>query len=324
MLKVTGRFTFAVAKKLIENAVKGNPHFKPGKGEHGGCSWFHVSGEAHAGIDNQGKDVTVTAYIDENYVKKDMDLVKNQIVAIDKKYPKLIEERPREFDLEVWNSIGEVCAARDKATLLYVPRCKLSVRDGYFLLLPAGAADHLKVDFKELDNANVAVFSKENFSVQQYENERVGYEQKKNEELSRVITLWIGPYKGQEDVAKKEILRVVRSLRPLYGTTDFRVEFNIRIVNFRSISKENPWGGGQKSVAEAGHFGIVSLSHPNYREARNAYKKLLPTAKGSGKVHCFQGQNWGDAGKGEVRLPKQEPLKSDTEDQVLARTYEPG
>lgn len=326
MLYVSGRYDISVAKKIIENAAKGNPHFKPHKGAHGACSWFYVSGSAHAGL--SGAKIEVHASIAENYYTRDNDLVWQAIRHTKKMHPEwltpenrnnstYVDALPRfraKFDVEAWNWIGSTCAARNKATLLSVPKCKLTMEPGKFLLVPPSVAPYLIVDFDMSKNANVGVFDVGNFfadarSLEAWKNQK--------SDLSPVVTLWIGPYTTADQTsAEKAMWDIDAGLSGWYGTTRIKRTFTFRTVKFRT-DPLNDQGVENRS----GAFGVVSLTYTDYRSARNAYKRLLPVANKNPKVHCFAGENWTEEKKLPVALPDGQTLGSAVEKDVLQRSY---
>jgi hypothetical protein len=312
MLTVTALVTFDVAKKLIENAAKGNPHFKPHKGEHGGCSWFRVSGDAYSGIDLISKNVMVTATIDKRHVISDITLVKDKINEIDGKYRGLITSDGRKFDAEVWNAIGFACAARTMATELYVPHCKLSMKEGKFLVVPPLAAEHVKIDFQKLaEDNNISVFDAKAFSVEHYRRERDEHGRDKDFNLSKTITIWIGPF--GVDTQEETYNEINKKISDRYMTVDVKTEFTVTQVKISSVGTWTPF----KMVG--GKIMVVSLQYFNYRDARNAYKRLLAASEDEEKIHCFQGENWGERkrtvfSEGKIRA-------GETKDKVLSERH---
>lgn len=315
-LSVSTKATLAVARKLIENAIKGNPAFKPYKGEHGQASWFLIEGDPHTGVANQGKDVIIHAKIDEAFVQKDESLVQDQIAEINSKNRGLINSNPKEFDLAVWNSIGKICSARTKATNLKVPSCKLSIKPGRFLVLPPAVSHALRIDFSRFDSDNLTLFSAEKFSYEAYKREREEYENQKNANLDRVLTLWIGPYRGPEEQARKDIEPVYSAVMKDVGSPVIEEKFYYRIFNFKKIG----WGV-QPPDQVNGYYRAVSLTYPNYREARNAFKRILTNHGQKTKVHCFAGTNWYDSDKDRTVSVAGVEYRGANEAAVLGATY---
>ena len=180
-------------------------------------------------------------------------------------------------------------------------------------------ARHLMVDFGSVHNANVSVYDAARFSVfsvDAYNRSERLREAEKNWELdlSRVITLWIGPFRAENQVASKQaMLAVDAELKQWYGPAEIKRVFAFRTITFRTgLSEED---------TDEGVFDVVSLMYPNYRLARTAYKQLLPIAAKNRKVHCFAGENWPRRKKEPVRLPDGQTLGSDVEEDVLNQRY---
>ncbi|MEM5405956.1 hypothetical protein [Paraburkholderia unamae] len=315
-LHVTTKATLIVARKLIENAIKGNPAFKPYKGEHGQASWFLIEGNPHTGVANQGKDVVIHAEIDEAFVQKDETLVQDQIAETNRNNKGMIDSRPKEFDLAVWNAIGRICSARTKATNLKVPKCKLSANPGRFLVLPPAVSHALHIDFSRFDSDNLTLFSAEKFSYEAYKREREEYESQKDARLDRVLTLWIGPYRGPEEQAVRHIDPVYTAVKKDVGTPVIEEKFYYRIFNF----KKSGWGA-QPTEQVDGYYRAVSLTYPNYREAKNAFKRILTNHSQNAKVHCYAGTNWYDSKKHETVSVSGVKYSGAVEADVLGETY---
>ncbi|WP_027820909.1 hypothetical protein [Paraburkholderia bannensis] len=318
-LRVSTKATLAVARKLIENVVKGNPAFKPYKGEHGNASWFLIDGDPHTGVANQGKDVIIWAEIDNAFVQTDDSLVEEQISAVRREQPGLIDRAPKEFDLTVWNKIGAICSARTKATNLKVPSCKLSVNPGRFLVLPPSVSHALTIDFKRLDSDNLALFSAENFSYETYKEEREKYESNKNN-MDKVITVWIGPFRGPEDRARRDIRPIYEKVKKDIGNPKIKISFHFRIFTFTRIG----WvmdPNAPKTEQVDGHYCAVSLTYMNYRDAKNAFRKILINHDGNQKIHCFAGSDWHQEGKDRATSVTGKAYSGAVEDTVFNATY---
>lgn len=315
-LRVSTKATLAVARKLIENTIKGNPAFKPYKGEHGKASWFLIEGNPHTGVANQGKDVTIYAQIDEAFVQKDDTLVEDQIKEINNSNRGLIRSNPKEFDLAVWNSIGNICSARTKATNLKVPSCKLSINPGRFLILPPAVSHALRIDFSTFDSDNLTLFSAEKFSYEAYKREREEYESQKNADLDRVLTLWIGPFRGPAEQAQRDIEPLYKAVINDVGSPAIENKFYYRIFNF----KKSGWATQPPDQVD-GYYRAVSLTYTNYRDARNAFKRILTLHGQKLKVHCFAGTNWHASEKDRTTSVTGVAYKGADEAAVLAATY---
>jgi hypothetical protein len=148
------------------------------------------------------------------------------------------------------------------------------------LLVPPLAARYLVIDYGDLQTAILNVRDNENFL---WKNPRE-VEAQKNRDLDRVVTLWIGPYETAQETLNAFVKFNSELMGRRYGEPTVKDEFVFRTVNFRTSLYEN-------KIAQ-GNFQVISLTYPNYRHARSAYKKLLPLAAERQKVHCFAGANW--------------------------------
>jgi len=289
-MKVTTMVTHAVAVKLISNFVKGNPHFKPWLGAHGRSSWFLASGTPYVGTD-PSKNVELFAEIDDAYVKPDDDLVGHTLERVNHEKPN-IDRQSR--DLFVWNEIGEICAARTKATLLFVPKGELSRQgSGYFLVLPYSMAQHLKIDF--------ATSAKNIRNYQQILKNATEKEALKNDALAPTLTVWIGPYASEQGCAT-----VLERIRRSFGTT---TNVQSRTMT-NTVQIKSGWSG---STPKTGHFTVTTLHYVNYRNARKALRDVLIAINSEKNVLCLAGDDWGDRDTtinsffGKLKAAKEEP-----------------
>ncbi|MGA4532076.1 hypothetical protein ACPA1H_17200 [Ectopseudomonas chengduensis] len=268
-MKVSTMVASDVATKLISNFVKGNPHFKPWLGVHGKSSWFLESGTPYTGVDLT-KNIEIYAEIDDTHVKTDNNLTKNMFETINHENPNMARAAR---DLLVWDTIGEVCAARTYATHLYVPKGDLSRQgSGYFLVLPHSISKHLKIDF-EKSAPNIKNYDQ----LLKHETER---EAEKNNAAAPALTIWIGPL-SSNDACKQKL----KSIRHSFGTPQKEegraVEKNVNI--------KSGWSG---HASKTGYFSVTTLHYLNYREARKALREILTTIRGDVKALCIAGEDW--------------------------------
>jgi hypothetical protein len=269
-MKVTTKVTRTVARKLISNFVKGNPHFKPWLGEHGKCSWFLVSGDPYAGVD-PSKNILLKATIDDAYTKKDHNLVENELKRAQDD-PTLTGYEKREFHLEVWNRIGKVCEVRGFATVLYVPQCELSMQgSGYFLVLPSSMRQHLHVDFSCLEDQNI------NYQeILASEQER---EDRKNENIAPTLTIWVGPCRTKTDCEK-----LLTGVEHSFGDV-----IRIQAEEVGKVKLKIGWG---ETREENVVYLVVTLKYRNYRESRTALRNILVDIHPKRGIVCVAGNDW--------------------------------
>lgn len=277
----TGKISHHVAKKIIANYVKGNPHFKPDHGEHGGCSWFLHSGNPHTGV-GDNKTIEVSVSMDEMYVEVDDKLLNTIVDLVKQKYGALLQDNRKKFDLIVWDSVGVACSKRSKATLLKVDNKLVSAQgSGYFLVVPQSSAEHLLVDFKslqeKLDTSDIKHFAS-------YVDAATKRAEEKNK-LSPAINLRIGDYESDESCYND-----LKSIANEFQALKKRDEV---LVSGDEIRSMGPGGWSDMRITKTKRL-EVRLEYHCFREARNAFKRILAFIhlNNMRKVKVLPGEGW--------------------------------
>jgi hypothetical protein len=141
-----------VAEKIYKNAVKGDPPFKPQRGNYGHVSWFKGKGNpwiggATGGGNSGGKNVTVEVTMPEP-TSKPPDFFNTTIQNLEQTHH--LDRTKKEHGGTLWRLLGQALEGDDLAEIS-IPKDKYLNSQDPGTFITAGASGRDKVKLKDFD-----------------------------------------------------------------------------------------------------------------------------------------------------------------------------
>ncbi|KAI9135713.1 DUF4157 domain-containing protein [Acaryochloris sp. CCMEE 5410] len=150
-----------VAKKIYKNALKGDPPFKPQKGNYGRVSWFKGEGNpwiggATGGGNASNTNVVVNVTIEGAVPRKPNDYFERTISELEQQYE--LSRARNEHQGVLWRLLGQSLEA-DPVAEVPIPYDKYlnSKEDGTFITVGASGRDKIRLPADGVERLRVAI-----------------------------------------------------------------------------------------------------------------------------------------------------------------------